>query len=229
MLLLPLGNLFAQEPQNTFDLAYKSFGVKISVPDGYVAKEVNMIWQGNSENSKIKNGLFTTAAFSSDGQCAILYSMPAYNYITKGVDDSVNGYMGYIYREVFQVHNLIGEDSKHLEGKPSSYDPLVYLNEISGADVRQAFNADKLCYHSAPLSEGMVYGTKGAELSFDSSIYKKAVHVFILKEGGYHYDVLLLLTDKAAKNSMKYIGDLFGTIRFEEEAIKERWNILGKS
>ena len=69
--------------------------------------------------------------------------MPAYNYITKGVDDSVNGYMGYIYREVFQVHNLIDEDSKHLEGKPSSYDPLVYLNEISGADVRQAFNADK--------------------------------------------------------------------------------------
>lgn len=45
MLLLPSGNLFAQEPQNTFELAYKSFGVKISVPDGYVAKEVNMIWQ----------------------------------------------------------------------------------------------------------------------------------------------------------------------------------------
>lgn len=203
MLLLPLGNLFAQEPQNTFDLAYKSFGVKISTPSGYSAKEVNMVWKGSNENSKILNGLFTAAAFSGDGQCAILYSMPAYNYITKGVDDSVNGYMGCIFREVFQVHNLIDEDSKHLEEKPSSYDPLVFLNEISGADVRKAFNADKLCYHCAPLSDGMIYGTKGAALSFDASIYKKAVHVFILKEGGYHYDVLLLLTDEGSKNGMR--------------------------
>ena len=70
---------------------------------------------------------------------------------------------------------------------------------------------------------------KERSTSFDSSIYKKAVHAFILKEGGYHYDVLLLLTDEAAKNSMKYIGDLFGTISFDEEVIRERWNILGKS
>lgn len=30
-------------------------------------------------------------------------------------------------------------------------------------------------------------------------------------------------------NCTIYIGDLYGTIRFDEEAIKERWNILGKS
>ena len=157
MLLLPSGNLFAQEPQNTFELAYKSFGVKISVPDGYVAKEVNMIWQGNLKNSKIKNGLFTTAAFSSDGQCAILYSMPAYNYITKGVDDSVNGYMGYIYREVFQVHNLIDEDSKHRRSMPTSFAIILrhcrkgwYMarKERSCHSIRQSTRKPSMCSFS---------------------------------------------------------------------------------
>lgn len=38
-----------------------------------------------------------------------------------------------------------------------------------------------------------------------------------------------MLNDVGAKNGMRYIGDLYGTIRFDDEAIKEKWNILGES
>jgi len=149
--------------------------------------------------------------------------------IQPGVNSSVDGYMGYVNREILQSFNILDEGLRMRENYTSCYDPSSFLTTISGNEVRTLINADKICYYSLTCKKGMFRNDRGQTLTFAPEEYSNIIRVFFLKEGGYHFDALLLMTDEAYQNRAEHLSILFDMINFDEEKLKMLWERTGGS
>ena len=202
---------------------YDRYGVKVSIPCDAQASIDNVAWKNNVEFKKTLGGLFSLMVTRTDKQCIIMFPLVVDKLIQTNINSSVNGYMGYIHREILQSYNVLDENLRMRNNYSSCYDPGSHLTSITGDEVRSSNNVDKICYYSLACKEGMFRNARGQTLTFVPEEYSHIIRLFFLKEGGYHFDALLLMTDEAYHNRAKYISDLTGMITFDEERIKDVW------
>ena len=209
-----------------FSEKYEWNGISISAPDGYSAKKVKVAWKVNKEYSHKYGSIFDVAATSKDNQCIILYPLIQPRLITRGVDDCIEGEMGRINREVLQSKNVIDENGKHKGNDTKDFWPGKFLTYISGEAIRNSFGADEMCLYSIATTDSKFNEQESKSLSFTPENYPYLIRVFLLKEGGANYDVLLLLSKEAEQVKEKYIKNLFGSIVFDAKKIQETWEII---
>ena len=163
-------------------------------------------------------------AASDDRNCVIMYSRYIDRVILTGEIPNTDSYMYRINSELLYAEDVFAKTSRN-EYLPTlgALDPSGRLTVITGKDVRDSFHADKICYYTTQAFEGSFRTNHGDKLPFEPDESCHIVRVFFLKEGGFHYDVLLLMKEEAYKHRGKYIEDLFGTIIFNDEEVNKVW------
>lgn len=228
VLLLCTSNALCQDwgasPENYVAHCYDWYGIKISIPNDANATIDNIAWKHNVGYNNTLGGLFSLTVNWTNKECIIMFPIVVDRLIKTGVNSSVDGYMGSINREVLQSFDILDEDLKMRYNYAFCYNPGSHLTTISGNEVRSSTNADKICFYTLDCKEGMFRNTRGKPLSFVPEKYSKIIRVFFLKEGGYHFDALLLMTDEAYKNKAEQLSLLIGMINFDEAKIKEVWD-----
>ena len=182
------------------DKQYEWCGISVKVPDGFRAEEADMIWKPNKTFEHKHSGRFINVmAKSDDGNCVLLYTKALHRLIKKGKEDRMDGQMALISREMMEGMGILDESGMTTLENSDSND-LFYTEEhitrITGESVRKMTGADLVCFYDLPV-ENSEFTKESSKL--DGFQPKTLTRIHIIKEGGAHYDIIMLLNESGPK------------------------------
>ena len=198
------------------------WGVIFSVPEGYEGTEVKASWGANASYDHRLSALFDRVLLSEDGNCAILYPTVLISLMPQNVC-SIGGRMRYFEREMQEAFRYVDEDHNATDPDTVPFSLEDHSTCVTGEFVKKAFNADKMYMYSIPAVNAKLTVSKGEISSEELARFTTATRLFILKEGGYYCDLLLLLSEEGEKQIWEYVDDLAGHLWFDEKQILLKW------
>ena len=209
------------------DKQYEWCGISVKVPDGFLAEEADMIWKPNKTFEHKHSGRFINVmAKSDDGNCVLLYTKALHRLIKKGKEDRIDGQMALISREMMEGMGILDE-SGMTTLKNSDSNDLFYTEEhitrITGESVRKMTGADLVCFYDLPV-ENSEFTKESSKL--DGFQPKTLTRIHIIKEGGAHYDIIMLLNESGTKFKWTYLQAFLESINFDSKRISQTWEVI---
>ncbi|MBQ9311089.1 MAG: hypothetical protein IJ222_09575 [Bacteroidales bacterium] len=194
-------------------LLQRENGVSLTIPDGFKAKSLypNVNWAVEySKEGPVLMNFYTFAVKSDDGRCLILLQVGTENPHTSMKHEvfQANG-LHLVYPEVPKGQIVIVSGAY-----PESYDPLNYVEDISG---KYPCYADKIYYYQIPAKKQNyleAYLRKPMLKAIDSYSLKKkdSFKYTFIKEGRSVLNVIMLLPKKET-NKDEYEKALFEMLK----------------
>ncbi len=214
---------------SVFNKQYKSYGISVTVPENYHAGETSIIWKANRKYQHHFSGMIiNVCAESPDENCIILYPTFVVKLLQDGKEDRLDGQMALINRELMEGLDVLSESGMTTirNAKTSElYYMEDHITKITGESVRRMTGADMVCYYDIPINNSEFISNKPSAIdSFNPSMLTR---IHILKEGGSHYDVIMLLNESGIALKGYYIQQVLANIHFDKKRIQETWEVIG--
>lgn len=98
-----------------------------------------------------------------------------------------------------------------------------HITRITGESVRQMTGADLVCLYDLPV-ENFEFFKGASELAGFQT--KTLTRIHIMKEGGAHYDIIMLLNESGAKFKWDYLQSFLESIHFDAKRVSETWEVI---
>lgn len=212
-----------------FNILYERYGVSAQVPDGFHVEEADIIWKANKTYERNFSGrIVNVLAKSDDGNCILLYPNALQSLLIKGKEDRLDGQMALINREMMEGFGILSESGMTTINNTSAAD-LFYAEEhitrISGESIVRMTGADLVCLYDLPVENTEFFRGASKLEGFNS---KTLTRIHVIKEGGAHYDIIMLLNEDGAKRNWTYLQSFLENIRFDSKRIRQTWEVIEK-
>ena len=213
------GGISTKGQEADFNYLYQLTGIRAGIPAEYDAEFVDIAWNSRNYVSR----LLSVYAKRSDGTCVVLYPIYVPMIVREGVDDNLAGPLRFISPEIRGALE-IGE-AKPVRESAAAFWAGDHLTTLEGKLVHDLCQADRLYLYELPRTSAVFSAVKGKRpLPAGLDAYGTYLtRVWIVKEGGYNYHLLLLLTDEGKRNEWKYLSEVLGCISFDFQRMRECW------
>lgn len=226
-LMLACSNEAKGQVDSIMNEQYEWCGISVKVPDGFRAEEADMIWKPNKTFEHKHSGRFINVmAKSDDGNCVLLYTKALHRLIKKGKEDRLDGQMALISREMMEGMGILEESGMTTLGKSDSNDLFYaedHVTRITGESVRKMTGADLVCFYDLP-AENSEFTKESSGL--DGFLPKTLTRIHVIKEGGAHYDIIMLLNESGTKFKWTYLQSFLESINFDSKRISQTWEVI---
>lgn len=221
----------ANGQDTAFSYLNDRFGITVNAPEGFNVEATETItWKPNvNSKQKYSGSFFNVTAVSADGNCLILYPEFLNHMLVKGKEDRLDGHMALINREMMEGFGAL-DGTGMTTLYTSKVDDLFYaedhLTKITGESVRSMTGADMVCFYDLPAETSEFKCTKSTAL--DNFKAKTLTRVHILKEGGSHFDVIMLMNESGEAFKWHYLQQVLSNIHFDGDRIQKSWEVIGE-
>lgn len=226
-LLLAGTNQVYGQVDSIFNKMYDWCGISVKVPEGFHAEETDIIWKPNKTFDHQFSGRFINVlAKSDDGDCILLYTKGLDRLLHKGKQDRLDGQMALISREMMEAMGILDKSGMANIGKSDVKDLFYaedHITRITGESVRQMTGADLVCLYDLPV-ENSEFSRESSKLGGFQP--KTLTRIHIMKEGGAHYDIIMLLNESGSKSQWGYLQSFLKSIHFDAKRISETWEVI---